>query len=70
MTAKSTPSLMDQIYYVYHDETYMQINLTTQPRTPERNKVTDCGKKCTKGQFGCQIFWQNTTIAFSLLFGN
>jgi hypothetical protein len=38
MTATSTPSLMDQIYYVYHDETYMQINLTTQPRTPERNK--------------------------------
>jgi len=50
MTAKSTPSLMDQIYYVYHDETYMQINLTTQPRTPERNKVTDSGKKCTKGK--------------------
>ena len=42
---------MDQIYYVYHDETYMQINLTTQPRTPERNKVTDSGKKCTKRVF-------------------
>jgi len=50
MTAKSTQSLMDQIYYVYHDETYMQINLTTQARTPERNKVTDSGKKCTKGK--------------------
>ena len=22
------------------------------------------------GQFGCQNFWQNATVAFSLLFGN
>ena len=38
----------DQIYYVYHDETYMQINLTTQPRTPERNKVTDSARNVLK----------------------
>ena len=30
---------------IYHDETYMQINLSTQPRTPERNKVTDNANK-------------------------
>jgi hypothetical protein len=50
---------MDQIYYVYHDETYMQINLTTQPRTPERNKksqilarnvLKERQRQCKQGQ--------------------
>ena len=57
------------IYQNGYSSTHRAVHGAEAPKKGFMGEVEPC-QMGPKSQFGCQIFWQNDTVAFSLLFGN